>query len=79
MYLSNTPRSKLITTTEAIQNRCRKQAGSEHSRGGGGVVEANGVVVAGGDEEVVLAVEIQAVYLPGLTSIWVSERRTRQN
>lgn len=35
-------------------------------RGAGGVVEANGVVLAGGDEEVVLAVEVEAVYLPGV-------------
>ena len=36
------------------------------ARGAGGVVEANGVVLAGGDEEVLLAVEIEAAYLPGV-------------
>lgn len=35
-------------------------------RGAGGVVEANGVVLAGGDEEVLLAVEVEAAYLPGV-------------
>lgn len=37
-----------------------------HSRGAGDVVEAYGVVLAGGDEEILLAVEVEAVYLPSL-------------
>jgi len=36
------------------------------SRRGGDVVESYGVVLAGGDEEILLAVEVEAVYLPGL-------------
>lgn len=39
---------------------------SLRQRGAGGVVEANGVVLAGGDEEVLLAVEVEAAYLPGV-------------
>lgn len=35
-------------------------------RGAGDVVEAYGVVLARGNEEILLAVEIEAVYLPGV-------------
>jgi hypothetical protein len=39
---------------------------SLQQRGAGDVVEAYGVVLAGGDEEILLAVEVEAVYLPSL-------------
>lgn len=39
---------------------------SLQQRGAGDVVEAYGVVLAGGDEEILLAVEVEAVYLPSV-------------
>ena len=52
-----------ITT---ISTKLDKSSKAVCSRGASDVVEAYGVVLAGGDEEILLAVEVEAVYLPGL-------------
>jgi hypothetical protein len=45
-----------------------KSSKGGYPRRAGDVVKADGVVVAGGDQEIFLAVEVEAVYLPGLQS-----------